>query len=286
MKKKWLIIALILIVISVVLAIVFLNLFKDKNTEKVVSDIHSVATTGYLSGTNDDAENFESYLQDIKDLSEKLLKEEKKLSDKEKEELQQMFNITKNYKSAFEAYKFAIKYFDKQLVFTTYTDTYKANQKEIRDSLKDVSKTVKSISNDYGVDNSETLNIDWLKRTWSDWKDGVQNVINKTGDVYKRLFDVYESCLNSQIMNNNLINFVFSYLEEKIDILIATPNAENIGAVIESICTKYFSQQGEKIIIKYNFDISLQEKVADVVENEEKSDYWNDFLNGFSREGV
>ena len=53
MKKKWIIITIILLIIAVVLTIVFINLFSERDTEDLSNAVKTNVQTGYLDGDGD-----------------------------------------------------------------------------------------------------------------------------------------------------------------------------------------------------------------------------------------
>ena len=55
MKKKWIIITIILLIIAVVLTIVFINLLSERDPEDLSNAVKTNVQTGYLK---DDGENY------------------------------------------------------------------------------------------------------------------------------------------------------------------------------------------------------------------------------------
>ena len=140
MKRKWFFTILILAVVAVVLTIVFINLFREKDTKQLSEKVNSVTTAGYLSEDSEEYAIINAYFDDVY---------LKLTTGEEKAEV-------KNYQDTYKAYVLAGKFFNSQLVFSEYTETYKNNRKIIEKSFENAQEATNSFKQ-YIIDNKEVV---------------------------------------------------------------------------------------------------------------------------------
>lgn len=270
MKKKWLLfITIIIIIVAVVLTIVFINLFTAKNTEELAQKVYSVTQNGYLNEDDEKNQEIDAYLD--------------RMSTNSGLTSDQRTKIT-NYKNIYSAYEVIGEFFNRQIIFTTYTSVYKENRKAIRNSFDDAQEAVDLLYS-YLQENLETVSGSdyWLAETWDDCEGYVVSIIENTIDAFTRLEVVYQSCVDSQILNNNMSTIIFTQIDRYTSIFAdeENENYSTVGRNLLSFVNQYLTTNGETVILDYIYDIDgLKTKADDILTNGENSDYYNNFLSG------
>ena len=102
MKRRGFSIILILVIIAAVLAVVFVALFKEKNTKALAESVNSYvgSENGYLNEKSESYKTIDKYLSEI---STKLTTTEEK-------------NETKNYQMSYRTFVVAGEFFDREIV--------------------------------------------------------------------------------------------------------------------------------------------------------------------------
>lgn len=263
MKKKWLIFVLILIVVAVVLAIVFINLFTDKTTKTLTKELHNYTTSGYLNKDNDASKQTDKYLDKLIVLSE-LKVEKAKLE---------------NAKYSFKAYQVMAEFVNSEMVYTKYTDVYRANRKAISKSLKAASANAYNVLN-YVKENNDKVegNSQWLAKTYDDTKADIENLVLNTQNAFQLLQKVHLSCVASAYFNNDLVKLVFTHIDEIVASL--KEQKENAGKEFLDFVNMYLSKENLASVISYPTNTNLQNQVKDLIEKGDKSQFYNNFLIG------
>lgn len=266
MKKKWFIAILILAIIAVVLAIVFINLFREKDTKQLALDVHQSVETGYLSENSEEFKIIDSYLREV---SSKLT------TTAEKAEV-------KNYLDSYNAYTVVGDFFDRQIIFTQFTETYKNNRKSIADKLSNAQSKAVALKNYISENRDLAQGSDyWQANTWANCKQDMKDLMSYTIQAFNLLGDVYQASVPSKLMNNGLTDVIFDEIERSSKLIIekSTEN-ELYGSNLSSFINIYLSKNGEQIILNFEYNKVAQAKVEDIKKNGTESSYYSDLLTG------
>ncbi|MBP3431945.1 MAG: hypothetical protein J6K39_03740 [Clostridia bacterium] len=267
MKKKGFFVIFILLVVAVVLTIVFINLFREKDTGALVRNVHSTVTNGYLNKDDDKNKKIDEYLTQLATLGD--------LSDAQR-------NQVSNYLSAYAAFETFGDFFDREIVFTQYTNEYKNNRGAIEN---DFSKAQNAVDGLYGyleVNKTSIGNSDfWVATSWNDCDDYMADIFNYTVDAINRLADVYQSSATSNLMRNDFTQVLFMATEnlfaETTEKLTTDASA---GRQVYTFVRRYFSEDGVNYILNYNYNDSLQGKVFKILENGTVAAEYQNLLDG------
>lgn len=266
MRKKWFFGILILVIVAVVLTIVFINLFKDKDTKALTEKINDVAENGYLADDSDEYLKINEYLSKMNGLF---------ADGTEKNEVQ-------NHKNAYKSFAVAIKFFNKEILFSSFTDVYNNNLKEITnnlnvaqenaDKLKDYINETSSITGD---------SVYWNQNTWQTSRDYMKNIFDNTREAFSRLGKVYSASVNSVFVNNKYTDIIldgFNTLSNQ----VASKLSEDAtaGTNLYDFTNAYYTDSNEATILGYVYNETLQSTVEDISEKGTESAYYNDFLAG------
>ncbi len=268
MKKKWFWIIVFLAVIAVVLSIVFINLFRDKDTRDLSEKVNSVVTTGYLAEDSEEYEIINEYFDLIYG---------KLGTSEEKSEV-------KNFQNTYKAYVVAGKFFNREMIFGEFTDAYKNNRKKVETKFDKAQSSAESLKG--YINTNKTLvsgSAFWEANTWSSCKDLAKEMFTQTIGAFDLLQDIYQSSITSKIARNDLTEIIFKQMTA-----YSSKTTENLttdetcGATLYSFVNMYLSENGRQLILNFEFNTynNIQAKVADIKENGENSRYYQDFLNG------
>lgn len=266
MKKKWFWIILILAIVAVVLTIVFINLFREKDTKQLSSKVNSVVTTGYLADESDEYSIINDYFSNIYT---------KLSTGEEKAEV-------KNYQDTYKAYVLAGKFFNKQLVFSKFTETYKNNRKAVASRFDKAQASANKLKQ-YIVDNKDVVagSDYWEANTWTNCKGFANEMFVQTIDAFDLLQIVYQASVPSKIMRNDLTGLVFDTMSEFSKQTKEKLNSdENCALKLYNFVNVYLTESGEKLILNFNYNYNAQTKIANIKENGTESAYYQDFLIG------
>ncbi|MGN1201610.1 MAG: hypothetical protein ACI4R8_05110 [Candidatus Caccovivens sp.] len=266
MKRKWFFTILILAVVAVVLTIVFINLFREKDTKQLSEKVNSVTTAGYLSEDSEEYAIINAYFDDVY---------LKLTTGEEKAEV-------KNYQDTYKAYVLAGKFFNSQLVFSEYTETYKNNRKIIEKSFENAQEATNSFKQ-YIIDNKEVVGDSdyWTANTWANCKGFASTMFLETVDAFNLLQLVYQASVPSKLMKNDLTGLVFDTMTEFSEQTKENLNSdEGCGLKLYNLVYIYLTGNGEKLILNFNYNYNSQTKVANIKENGKESVYYQDFLEG------
>ena len=266
MRKKWFFGILILVIVAVVLTIVFVNLFKDKDTKALAEKINNVSENGYLATDSEEYEKINEYLTKIGGL----------FSDDSSK------NEVRNYQSAYNSFAVAVKFFNKEIRFSTFTDVYNNNLKNITDSLnvaQDNANKLKDYINQTSIITGDSKY--WNTNTWQTGKDYMKNIFDNTREAFSRLGKVYSACVNSVFVNNKYTDIIFegfTTLNNQVASKLTEDSA--VGTKVFNFANSYFSEANESTIIGYVYNAELQNTVEDILEKGAESAYYNGFLAG------
>ncbi len=270
MKKKWVfIIVLVVIIVAVILTIVFINLFTAKTTKDLAETVYSVTQNGYLNENNEKTLAIEDYLSDLSVNSE--------LSSEQK-------TTINNYANVLSAYQVAGEFFNRQIVFSSYTSVYKSNRKTIKSNFNKAQDAVDSLYS-YLQTNLDKVSPSgyWLAETWTDCEEYVVEIIEYTIDAFTKLEEVYQSCVDSEFMNNSMSTIIFEQMDRYATIILneEDENYSTAGASLYTFVNQYLTD--EELILDYVYDADgIKTKADDILEKGEESAYYNSFLSGAS----
>lgn len=266
MKKKWFLGILIVAIIAVILTIVFINLFGEKDTKELSQEVHSYIENGYLSQENEDYEKIIEYLDAVYP---------KLSTSTERSEVL-------NYKNAYQAYAVAGEFFDRQMVFTEFTDVYKNNRKKIENNLNNAQEKAQNLAKTIKENENLTNGSEyWEANTWANYKGEMREIISSTTTAINLLGEVYISSVPSKIMNNDLTKLIFDVVKEySIEILEKTTQDEMLGQKLNEFVNYYLTKEGEVKILNFLYNSTSQDKVADIVEKGKESEFYSDLLEG------
>lgn len=237
-KKAWIFVGIILVIIAVVLTIVFVNLFTDKNTKQLSNNLHNVVEDGYLNKDEEENKAFKEYLNKIVALKPE----------------------TSQYLSAFEAFEIYGEFFNREFVFTKYTNVYKKNRKSTLNSFSSAQKSANNL-NSYLKDTTSAQQDEyWLNQTWLDCEKYVVNIINETSNAMQKLFVIYQAGAVENLHANDFTKAIMMATENCIKTLKSDKKGES-GANLLSMAQNYLTLENEENILKYQNNQALQEKI-------------------------
>lgn len=192
MKKKGIIITVALVLVAAILALVFVLLFKDKNTKSMAEDINSAVTTGYLNKESSEYKEVYDYLEEFDnvDIGKNL--------------------VVTNYKEAYEAYTTIILFFNNQAPFMEHTKTYSKNRKKIASALKSAQKNADKMEKMIKDTKRTTSGSEtWERVVWNNYKKYVEGLVSDTMKACELLAKVYSASVASNLLNNDLTDVIF-----------------------------------------------------------------------------
>lgn len=264
MKRKGFIVVLILAIVAVVLTIVFINLFKERDTEKLSKNVNNYASEGYLNDESEEYTTINDYLQTIYN---------KISSMSEKAEV-------KNYQDSYKAYVVYGEFMNRQIVFSEYTETYKNERKKIETDLKKGQNVAENLAA-YIIENKDlTGGSDyWQANTWANCKGYMSDLFKYTSDAFNRLGKVYTASVTSPLMNNDLTTLVFNTAEEMSNEISENLNQDSsCGEKLYNFVNIYLVQEKENVILDFNYNAIQQENIKKI---NDKSEGWESLYNNF-----
>ena len=264
MRRKWLIAILILAVVGIILAVVFINLFRDKDTRELSSNVHEYVENGYLDADGELATTIVDYLQTIAQVESSGL------------DLTEMHNQAQNSLDTYLAFETIGGFFDREIIFATYTNEYKDNFKYIANDLgkaENKAKQLVTYLNEHKVESGY-----WTSGTWEDCKWQVKDLIQFTTSAFSRLGVVYQASIRSDIMKNDLTEVIFDVVSnelQKVQKLFAEDN-ENLsatdGAVLKNFAETYLSVDGATKILRFKHNDDAKAKVKVILESKKNGE--------------
>lgn len=262
MKRKGLWIFVILALIAVVLAIVFINLFSDKDTKALAQEVNKVATEGYLFEESEEYKEINQYLATVYAT----------LEEEEKNEVLNSQNILK-------ASSLMIDFYNRQILYSKFTEEYKVERKQIEKDFSQAQTKAQEFVV-YIQENKSEGSAWWLANTWVEGKKYMQDIVSNTKSAFERLEKVYVASVDSKIMNNDFTSIIFEATSK-----LLTETQENLaksgyGIKLYNFISIYYTLNGEKMIINYNYNASMQNEVSDIKELGEESLFYDNLLDG------
>lgn len=266
MKKKWIIITIILLIIAVVLTIVFINLFSERDTEDLSNAVKTNVQTGYLK---DDGE---TYLK-IDNYFDVMLKQSSLAQDDR--------NKITNAQNLYETYLIVGEFYNKQILFSSYNDVYAKNRNQAIDNLNSANSKASEIVS-YLDANSELVDGSdyWQARTWDDVESMVKDFLNYNNLAFSALQPIFVSSVDSKVASNDFSALILStinfYLNEANENWQgSTTSVSTAFTMANSYLTNHYNQ-----IMSYRYSTQLQGYVKDILEKGESSSYYGKLIEG------
>ncbi len=264
MKKKGIIVVIALLLIAAVLAVVFVLLFKDKNTKSLATDLNTVVVSGYLSEESKEYQIIHEYL------------------DKYEEVSANNAEVT-NYKEILEAYKDVAVFFNNEAPFMQHTKTYSKNRKKIVSALKSAQNNAVKLMN--AINEKQEIiggNERWEKVVWDNYKDYAKNMIMDTIKAFDHLSTVYSASVASSLLNNDLTDVLFMGLRHHAETFKNKPEGENLGYALNRFTKAYFNPTTlESAVLKYSYaSKNVKNDIEDIKKNGKETLRWEPFLLG------
>lgn len=272
MKKRGIIagVFVVLIAVAVVLTIVFVNLFTNKNTMAFAKSINSITQSGYLDENNKENKIVDEYFQTLLNVSK----------------LSQQHETISNYAYAYQSFEIIGDFFNRQTVFTSYTDVFKTTRKSVLKNFEKAKNAVNSVAK-YVQDNQDKVegSEDWLSMTWNDCKANVESFFVNTTNAFVGLMDIYQSSVSSKVLNNKFSDLIFEEFKEMTGVKDTVERKFN-GQEFFKFVDAYLSLEGERMILKFSYDTEFQMIVNDINEKGNNSVYFAKFIDGTLKEVV
>lgn len=273
MKKKWAIAIIFLIIIAVVLTVVFIFLFREKDTRALALRLNEATQEGYLADDKEEYQTISLYFDSVIDA---LANENR---DAEKSEAQ-------NYDKAYEAFLVAGDFFNRQMIFTDYTNVYKDNRNAIERAFNRAQSAADELVV-YINENRELTgdNYYWQANTWANCRENIKTIFDNTTDAFERLILVYNASVSSIFMNNSFSTLVFEGFNSlTADLETNLTENETSGQALLTFVNAYFSD--DELILDYQYNQNLKDRVSDISQNGEASSFYSAFLQGQILEGI
>lgn len=264
MKKKGIIVVIALLLVAAVLAVVFVLLFKDKNTKSLATDLNTAVTTGYLSETSDEYTAIHGYLERYEGMSA---------------------NNTEvtNYREILEAYTDVAVFFNNEAAFMQHSKVYSKNRKKIVSALKSAQSNATKLMNTIKEKQEITGGSErWEKVVWDNYKDYAQNMVMDTIKAFDLLSTVYSASVSSKLLNNDLTDILFMGLRHHADAFKEKPDGANLGLNLHRFTDAYFNPSIiEDAVLHYSYaSKNVKNDVEDIKQNKEETLRWQQFLLG------
>ena len=268
--KKGIIITVIFLVIAVVLTIVFINLFKERDTRDLSNQVVDAVQEGYL---NDDAEDTESTYNIINNYLNSVVSSEGITASE--------VNEIKNVRKLYETYALVADFYSKELVFSDYNDTYKRNKNDAKNGLSKASDKAQEMVN-YIQENAEKVgeSTNWKARTWIDLRDIAFTFVDANNRAFTSLQVIFEASVTSSLSNNEFSNLVLTAINDNFgkarnEISELANFTDNAYIMANSYLTNDYLR-----IMGYVYNTDLKEKVKYINENGTENEYYNSLLTG------
>ena len=271
MKKKGIIVVIALLLVAAVLAVVFVMLFKDKDTKSLAQDLNAAVTQEYLAQDSKEYTTIQNYL----DRAQTAIG------------VNSGFEAT-NYRQAYEAYTTIAKFFNKEAAFMEHTKTYSRNRKKIVSALNsaqsNANKMVKAIE-----DSSKLVggNDTWERVVWNNYKEYVQDMVSDTMKAFELLSTVYASSVASELRNNDLTDLLFLAIKElNSNFKKNATTKENLGNELLKFSQACFKPGNvETAVLNYYYTQDthknrIKAAIKDIQEKGLESLYWTEIMNG------
>lgn len=257
-NKKWIFIILALVVIGVILAIVFINLFKEKDTKQVANSLHSYVEEGYLHNDEEQNEN-----QNIKDYLGKVIAPE-----------------AEQYLAAFKAFEIYGQFLDREFSFVEYTNVYKNLRKSTTNNLSKAQKAANSLYSYVDEHPNALQDGFWTPQTWQDCEKYVVTIVNSTADALINVFAMYQEGAVKNLHANDFTKAI-KFATENCVKQLKSEQKESSGTNLLKMAEAYLTLNKEKCILQYQDNEVLKTKVKIILgESGDKSAEYSLLLSG------
>lgn len=269
MKKKGIFIVIALLLVAAVLAVVFVFLFKDKNTKSLATDLNTAVTKEYLSKDSNEYKTVQEYLERFKGMAGIGTEMEAEVT---------------NYWQAYEAYTTIATFFNNEAPFMEHTKTYSKNRKKVVSALnsahKNAKKMVKTIEENRKLTGG---NETWERVVWNNYKEYVKDMISDTMRAFEHMATIYKASVSSKLLNNDLTDVLFMGINQLNKEF--RKNAKKLpnlgGAILRFAQTSFNPSNVEKAVLNYYYTPEANHaKMKDIKEKGTQSLHWPDVLNG------
>lgn len=269
MKRKWFIIVAILAVVAVVLTVVFITLFRNKNTNELAANINEAVAlkSGYLNEENESNTVIDDYLSVVAT----------------KVPTAGELNEIRNYAKAYQAYEIIGQYYNRQMVFAKFNSTYKNNRKAVARSLANAQAKADSIAKYLNDIKAAVGSSDyWQANTWADCKEDFRDMFASTTKAFNTLALIYEDCVESYFANNEMYEAIAYAIEnESTTMLTDATNQQVYGTNLLNIASAYLTTNTEARIYNYEYTAaSFKDKIEDILENGKNSTNYASLVAG------
>lgn len=243
MKRKWFFVILILVVTAIVLAVVFVNLFRDKNTKQLSNALYDIVDTGYLNSENEENKALKDYLKKLNTVQ---------------------VNSTQ-YLEAFEAFEIYADFLNREMPFVKYSLYYKQHRKEALEEFSDAKKAATNLKNYLDSHKNAQETTFWLNQTWQDCEDYVEDIIFDTAEAIENLCRIYQAGAVSSLHANDFTEAIFIATENNVEALEEL-QVTKAGTNLLTMARAYLVKEKEEAILNYQYNDALKEKVAVILE--------------------
>lgn len=248
-----------------VLTIVFINLFSERDTEDLSNSVKSNVQTGYLKSDGEAHLKIDEYFDVM--LSQSLTTEDE--------------NKITNAQNLYETYIIIGEFYNKQILFSSYNDVYRDNRNEAIDNLNSANSKANEIVS-YLDANSELVSGSdyWQIRTWDDVEVMMKDFINYNNLAFSALQPIFTSCVDSKVVSNDFSSLILStinyYLNDANENwATATTSDETAFTMSNAYLTGNYED-----IMSYRYSLVRQTRVEDILSLGENSSYYRLLING------
>ena len=267
-KKKaifWIILGIV--IVGIVLTILFITLFVHKTTKSLAENVNSYTTgEGYLNTTSERNQKVNEYFARTYTLYNG-----------------EDANEIENYKNVYAIYVDVANYFEKEIAFMKYNNTYKSKKVDVEKNLKEAQKKLDELIKNIEENKSTTFgNATLEKILWNDNKHLAKEFIEKTITAFNTLSDIYTESVVSTLLNNDYSKANFIVLKDLSGEILKNIKTENVSDRLDNFVSIKFVDAGETKIMNYVCfpNDSVITKIKNILKNGKTSEFYNDFVLG------
>lgn len=277
-NRKWILIIAIILILAVVLTIVFINLFRPKDTTQLTDLLYSLTEDGYLSKDNEEInQKIDGFLNDF--LTKPKLKAELQKHPEEQNRIQ-------NFLDAYEAFEVMAQFFNREMIFSVYTETYNENRPAIMKSFEKASAAASEMAS-YIKSHETTVGgqADWTYDMWETCDDEMEAIYKNTANAFSRLAKVYTASVPSKVMNNDLTSAIFKAIDYYFKQFSENYTTKaDCGSNLKSLVNIYLTEKGEHYILDFLYNMRERQIAEYLLEAEDitqaKNGAWENFIKG------
>lgn len=277
--RKWFIAIVILLIIAAVLTVVFINLFREKDTKETINTVHHYVQEGYLNAESHENEITKQYLEQIKTLPSTV----ENITDEAR-------NLASNAIVALDAFEIYGGFFDREIIYTKYTEVYRSNRKAVADNFSDAQRYINALTSylDYedrfkNILESPDIQVkqSWLARSWADCNQYVSSITTCTANAMTKLGTIYTASVTSPLMNNKLTKAIFFATKNVTDKLKDNLKTKDYTQTYKKVADAYLEKSKVSLILGVQYNEVLQAKLDKILgENGQTTDEYQQLLAG------